>query len=537
MNIRPFRILLLSVATSFCANLSFAQIDNSIADYQDTDKLLEMAQDYIQSGQRDKAESLISDAFERAESVGERLKAAKNLAKFYCADGRPELSVKPFDVMLNDQQVQSDSSVLMQVYEGLGSSYFYLTQYVKAIKCYRLAESMMSAFGDSVFNARVYCGMAKTLLKAGDVTIAYSFADSAVTLAPVDNLNLRIEALHTQSLIEDKMGRYKKAFQELLEADSLRLQLSESQLADAKSDVSESTHIQQRNEVRDRYEQKLQALQAELEYSKNNRKLVSSAFVALGLITVIMIVAFIVATRKYRFMSSRYVVIDNELAESQRVIQIVADDTQKQFDTLTTQASNLLRNMRDDDSPNAAFDRQIYTSAQKLQHTMANILAWSRRSSSPKPNMQSVRLLDRLQVTIDSCEIMAADKGLVMHNDIDPDVSIVVDPEHLDLIIYNLVFNAVKFTTKGGSVSISAFKLNEKAHIHIEDTGIGMAPELIKAFNNNEPMSASNGTANERGTGLGLAICRELIHANGGDIIVESALGEGTSINVTLQAC
>jgi len=102
-------------------------------------------------------------------------------------------------------------------------------------------------------------------------------------------------------------------------------------------------------------------------------------------------------------------------------------------------------------------------------------------------------------------------------------------------IVGNLVANALKFTSEGGGVEV-AFKKNDAQHLQItvKDDGIGMDPDQVEAFNQQEEVFGTEGTAGEVSYGIGLQHVRGLVRAEGGSIEVESAKGEGTCFTVSL---
>jgi PAS domain S-box-containing protein len=130
----------------------------------------------------------------------------------------------------------------------------------------------------------------------------------------------------------------------------------------------------------------------------------------------------------------------------------------------------------------------------------------------------------------------------------DPRTSYVGDPDRVRQILVNLLSNAVKFTNPGGRVTM-ACGVAEHAqpgarlvgegpwtYLRVQDTGIGIAPEqLVRIF---EPfVQAETGyTRSEGGTGLGLAISRRLARLMGGEITVQSKVGEGSTFTLWLRA-
>lgn len=110
---------------------------------------------------------------------------------------------------------------------------------------------------------------------------------------------------------------------------------------------------------------------------------------------------------------------------------------------------------------------------------------------------------------------------------------IVGDAMRLRQIVFNLLSNAVKFTP-AGRVSVDVTCSGDRFSIRVADTGIGIAPEahnlIFDSFRQGD-----GGTARRfGGTGLGLSICRSLSRAMGGDVTVESALGEGATFTLDL---
>lgn len=108
------------------------------------------------------------------------------------------------------------------------------------------------------------------------------------------------------------------------------------------------------------------------------------------------------------------------------------------------------------------------------------------------------------------------------------------DKSRIEQVILNIVSNAVRYTPEGGRIVISAKKAEDKVDIKVEDNGIGVPeedlPHIFERFYRvDKARSRSMG-----GTGLGLAISREIVVRHGGTITIQSQLGRGTAVTVTL---
>jgi two-component system, cell cycle sensor histidine kinase PleC len=128
---------------------------------------------------------------------------------------------------------------------------------------------------------------------------------------------------------------------------------------------------------------------------------------------------------------------------------------------------------------------------------------------------------------------LATNRGVNLVADVGDDVpQIMADPLRLRQVLYNLISNAVKFTSRNGEVVVSAAAEPTAVAISVSDTGIGIAGKdmgrLFRAF---EQLEQPGGVKPE-GTGLGLALTKRLVEMHGGTINVASELGSGTTFTV-----
>jgi two-component system cell cycle sensor histidine kinase PleC len=133
-------------------------------------------------------------------------------------------------------------------------------------------------------------------------------------------------------------------------------------------------------------------------------------------------------------------------------------------------------------------------------------------------------------------EPQAARKKVELVRDIPESFAVFADKRALRQIAVNLLANAVKFTPEGGNVTLSLRKdPNGEVALAVSDTGVGIRPEDMSRVLETFGQGRHDVTpADEHGTGLGLAIVKSLIEAHGGRIGIESTLGEGTTVTVTL---
>ena len=123
----------------------------------------------------------------------------------------------------------------------------------------------------------------------------------------------------------------------------------------------------------------------------------------------------------------------------------------------------------------------------------------------------------------------ARHRGIALSADIPPDLpKVLADPDRLQRVILNLLDNAIKFTPGGGRVALAVTRRAGEVQVSVQDTGRGMShEEQERAF---EPYYRGEGG----GSGLGLTISRAIVEAHGGQMGIESNLGQGTRVWFTL---
>lgn len=108
------------------------------------------------------------------------------------------------------------------------------------------------------------------------------------------------------------------------------------------------------------------------------------------------------------------------------------------------------------------------------------------------------------------------------------------DSNTINLVIRNLMTNAIKFTNDGGEITVAAEEKGNEIVVSVKDNGIGMTTDIQKKLFDKVNPYSTRGTANEKGTGLGLILCKEFVEKNGGRIWVESNLDKGSTFWFTV---
>jgi cell cycle sensor histidine kinase DivJ len=111
---------------------------------------------------------------------------------------------------------------------------------------------------------------------------------------------------------------------------------------------------------------------------------------------------------------------------------------------------------------------------------------------------------------------------------------IVADRRALNQILINLISNAIKFTPRGGSVTVAAVREGNRLALGVEDTGVGIGEDDLQHIGEAFFQARASYDRRHDGSGLGLSIVKGLVRLHGGDMEIRSTLGAGTQVSVRL---
>jgi cell cycle sensor histidine kinase DivJ len=199
-------------------------------------------------------------------------------------------------------------------------------------------------------------------------------------------------------------------------------------------------------------------------------------------------------------------------------------------DMLTSESLKL------DASRKSEYARLINDSGRHLLSVVDGILDASKMSTGNfEISLESFAPSPAIESCANLLALKAREEGVELRLDIGPDLpSVMADRRAFNQILINLVSNAIKFTPRDGQVVVTASRERTKLAVTVEDNGIGIdesdLPRLGEAF------FQASATREHRhdGSGLGLSIVKSLVHLHGGDVAIQSRIGEGTRVTVRL---
>jgi signal transduction histidine kinase len=233
---------------------------------------------------------------------------------------------------------------------------------------------------------------------------------------------------------------------------------------------------------------------------------------------------------------NQYILMQNEQlehlnSEKNKLMSIIAHDLRGPLSNIQNYLE-LVSEYGLDKEEREVVEGDLLRVTQSTLNMLSKLLVWSKsQMEGVRVKLTDLNLSDTLKNTLEMERILALKKDITLTFHIDEDIKVVADSDMLQLVVRNLVSNAIKFTQHGGSVNVSTRIVNNECCISIADNGKGIPYDqqqdlfMLKA-------RSTFGTANEKGVGLGLILCRDFTDQQGGRISFESTPGKGSTFHV-----
>lgn len=218
------------------------------------------------------------------------------------------------------------------------------------------------------------------------------------------------------------------------------------------------------------------------------------------------------------------------------VLAILSHDLRSPLATIIQLATHLKDHYRkmEPDKIQKMLDT-IYNSSTDELDMLDYLVEWARiKYAADGFSPTKIKLTDYINKVFETLNDTASINIINLHQEIEPDTSVFADDKMLISIIQNIVSNAIKHTGKGGTITVSAKNVEDKIVVQVKDSGVGMSKEIMDNLFTPQMKHLSEARKNNRGAGIGLLLVKGFLEKNGGEIWVESIVGEGSSFYFTL---
>ena len=425
---------------------------------------------------------------------------------------------------------------LAYAYEIKGKVYLKQGNLKWALFWYNQSESLHKNLDDDRGKIDLLNGMAEAFLKQGKDDMSEKYALEAFDISTrIQFMEGKQNSALSLYNINKNKGKFEKAlaYHEIFQ------------------DISDTLH---RNEnkrsltllkTKTEYEQQRLAL-----IEQNNLALATQrryVNAALAILLIFIVVTFLVhrnqkvqkrlnteLTAKQEILEKREIELNESNETKTKLFSIIGHDLRGPIGAL----QELLKLFGEGEMGQKEFLDFIPKLREDIDHiffTLNNLLSWGRTQMNGSVTKPELVALDALVAeNVNLLSEIATKKSIDIISLVPENTLAWADTNQIDIVVRNLISNALKFTPMNGKVTVNAIDMENCWQVSVTDTGVGMDKITLKKLFDKNSNVTTYGTNNEKGTGLGLSLCKEMVEKNKGHIWVESSLTTGSSFYFTL---
>lgn len=473
------------------------------------------------------------------QEIGDEVFSAEttsNIASLYAEMGELEYAMFNVNSSIAVFERHKIMDWLAYAYEIKGKTYLKQKKYKWALHWYHQSEMLHTKLEDTRSEIDLLNGMAQTYLSLQKDSLSQTYAVKAFEYSKGIKFK---EGIQKCAKTLYKINKNKGDFATALQYHEVFQQISDtlSRVENQKSLNMLKTEVQ--------YERQKEEWQIENEKSLARQR--NYVYIAVVILLIFLTVTILVrrSEKIQRELNSELNVKQKDLEKREIELREINGTKDKLFSIIGHDLrgpigafQGLLKLFRDGEMNQKeflAFIPKLRNDIDNISFTLNNLLSWGQSQMNgliTKPSTISVNAL--VNENIKLLSEIAQNKSIQLLSRLPENTMAWSDGDQIDIVIRNLISNALKFTPESGIVTIEAIEKNDYWEIAVRDTGVGIDEETKKRIFEENSTVTTYGTNNEKGTGLGLSLCREMIEKNNGTIWVESIQGKGTSFFFTL---
>ena len=452
----------------------------------------------------------------QSNDLAQRAQIESNLGYMYLYTGdyeKAKENCKKAIEVLNQEKHQAWESF---AWATLGEVAIREKKYDSALEYFSKSEALLMPIEDMQRKAETYQGIADAHYWKGNTEKSLEYAKMAENISKDISYHWGIvkssELLHKLYNAQDKP---REALKHLRVAKHLSDSILESDNKTKFLMLEAQTNFNKEMELID------------LENEKKLARQKTITYISIVLFLALVVIALLI--RKNAINQKKANLSLQELNNTKdKLFSIIGHDLKSPIGTLQ-ELLNLYTSKEISEKDVAQLAPRLKQNVDHSAFTLNNLLYWAKtQMNGVKPNIKPVSVKKAATSVCDLYQNKIKAKNIEVNCSIDPKLKALVDPMHLDIILRNIITNAIKFTPHKGEIRFNSQERDGRVTISIRDSGIGMNKETMDSLFTAKYVNPRNGTDNEKGTGLGLQISKELIAINHGELNISSKLGKGS---------
>jgi len=413
--------------------------------------------------------------------------------------------------------------------------------YEAALAYYDSTHSLHAKTGNRFGLAEVNLGRGLVFMKQKKYDQAHELIGNSASIAQQINARiLEIQCYNELSALWELKGDYKKSLTyfrqfKLLEDSLFSHETQEKLLRD---------QVRFETESKDNQIAALSLMQSEQENEIKKQEFVRNILVVVVALSLILLLTVYRSGQRRRQINTLLLQHQEDMEKRSEELERLNQVKDKFFSIISHDLRSPINalagmlNLLDKGAVSAEdMPKHLHELKARFNHTrtlLNNLLDWTLLQMD-KLNLQAAKI-DLRKIVDENIQLLGPvqDKLITMVNNVPAEAYAYADSNTVNLVIRNLMTNAIKFSNEGGVVTINAELKSSEWIISVTDNGIGMKPEVLSILFDKTAPYTTRGTANEKGTGLGLILCKEFVEKNGGRISVQSEEGNGSIFSFTI---
>ena len=498
------------------------------------------------TGQWTEALGYIRRSMALSEQIDDKLGEAyslHDLSEIYLEQGDTSKMLKSLQTALSVAEEADDDIIKPQILTKTAEFYCIKNELVRALDYYDMAFNIYKNQSNITAMASVDLGRAKIAMRSGQNQKARNYYEGALKVARTyADGKLLMNTYDGLATFYERQGNFKQSLDLFRKSqfmeDSMRLA--------NRNEAFANTQMEYQMAKKDRAIQALNQKEQERQLQLKNEEFLRNVLVIILAFVGLLLITLYTNNVKRRHANQILVKHQKEIEDKSHQLEkllsmkdkffsIVSHDLRSPINALTGLLDMLDKdNLTHDELVNVTkpLKKRLSSTSKMLD----NLLDWAMMEMDEiKIHEQAISLIEVVQENFAFFHESNQKNIQFLHN-LPDDIMLSGDKNMLDLIIRNLISNAIKFSVEGGEIRIDADNTDEQmVTISIQDNGVGMNKDQLDRLFDSKILYTTRGTANERGTGLGLKLCKEFVEKMGGKIWVESKEGMGSTFKFTVK--
>ena len=477
-----------------------------------------------------------ANIFEQNKNIFRTLTIFENVGKIYALQKKYNLAFNYYNKALEIYKNIGNKAGEAITYQNIAKLFYNQMNYKTALVYYQLSYKIAKQANSEVLETSNLLGLGNAELMLNNYGVAEQNYKLALQKAKLLNQRFELkEAYEGLSIISKSKNNV---------FESKTFSLLSNQIKDSLFNDSILASVTNLQLLYDKDKTQRQVILLKQNEELSNAKLTKERQISKMLIAIVILFVLLTVGFLYFYMNNKRISSSlknqNKKLEIQteelgrlnnvkdRFFSIISHDLRNNMTTMKLYF-DLMSNKKYKPENTEELTKQISSSVENNIDLLENLLVWASSQIKGLPlKFELLNIFELVNKNIALAASIAHQKNIHLLNLCNENDTAFADENTINLVLRNLIVNAIKFTNDEGKITVSSSVTNSKIQISITDNGVGIDKEKLDQMFTQHKNPSTQGTANEKGTGLGLLLCDDFIKQNNGTIYAKSEKGKGS---------